>query len=459
MSQIELLQRLVDEGLDQQIEELTELVAIPSVGADPEHAADLEASAQFVRDAFAALGLDARVTRSEIAPGQPGAPAVLASTQREEGKPTVLLYAHHDVQPLGIWERWKSHPFKVDLRGGRLFGRGTSDDGGGIAVHLGAIRALQALGEPLPTNLVVFVEGEEEVGSPSFRNFLLDHKEELEADTIIVADSTNWTVDVPSVTASLRGVVTLDVNLRVLDQSVHSGMFGGPVLDAVTLAARLINTLHDEDGNVAVPGLGGRESAEVEWDEEDYRTQAHVVDGYQLAGTADLAARVWTMPAISITGIDAPSVEDSINSIIPDCRFRLSVRTAPGTDSQAVADAVVSHLQKYAPFGCELTTDVVETAPSYQTDLEQPALRDLRWALEQAWQTPAVAIGVGGSIPFIAEFEEAFPNAQILITGIEDPQTSAHSENESQSLKVLRNATLAEALLLQSLGKEKPSEN
>lgn len=355
------------------------------------------------------------------------------------------------MQPVDA-SRWDSDPFTAEVRGDRIYGRGTSDDGAGIVVHIGALRALQQVSAELPVNVVVFIEGEEEVGSPSFQSFLQQNREVLRADVIVVADSNNWTVDVPAVTASLRGVVTLDVEVQVLGHAVHSGMFGGPILDAVTLSSRLISTLHDEDGNVAVRGLGGNPRAEVDWDEADFRRDSSVIDGYSLAGTADLAARVWTMPAIAVIGIDATSVADSANAIIPRCKFRLSVRTVPGTDSAEVARAVEHHLVSHAPFGCRVTTSIEETGPSYLADMESQAVSDLRWALTTAWDEDAVAIGVGGSIPFIAQFEEVFPNAEVLVTGVEDPATNAHSENESQSLKTLKNATLAEALLLERLG-------
>ena len=264
MNTVEELKQNVDAGTSEQIDLLSRIVAIPSVGSDPAHAGDLERSAEFVCEQFGELGFDARVERGEISPGVLGAPAVIATSETIPGRPTVLLYAHHDVQPVDA-SRWDSDPFTAEVRGDRLYGRGASDDGAGIVVHIGALRALQQLSAELPVNVVVFIEGEEEVGSPSFQNFLQQNRDVLRADVIVVADSNNWTVDVPAVTASLRGVVTLDVEVQVLGHAVHSGMFGGPILDAVTLSSRLISTLHDEDGNVAVEGLGGNPRAEVDW--------------------------------------------------------------------------------------------------------------------------------------------------------------------------------------------------
>lgn len=451
MTTREELTERIDRGFESEIGFLTDLVKIESVSSDPSKAKEVLRSAEFVRDTFSSLGFEAEVHTALMPNGKDGRPAVIAKSENDPRKQTVLLYAHHDVQPTGDHARWTSDPFVTDIRGERIYGRGTSDDGAGVAVHVGALRAFQ--GE-LPVNVVVYVEGEEEVGSPSFANFLEKYRSQLEADVIIVADSGNWTTEIPAITSSLRGVSTIDVSVRVLDHAVHSGMFGGPVLDAVTIASRLIASLHDDDGNVVVPGLGGSPKAEVDWSEADFRRDASVVDGYRLAGTSDLAARVWTMPAISVIGMDTTTVANAANAIIPQCRFRLSLRTVPGTSTKESAEALCSYLVENVPFGAEIDVSVEEEGPSYIADLDSPEAGMLRQALTTAYGVDAVAIGQGGSIPFIAEFERVFPKATVLVTGVEDPQTNAHSEDESQSLSVLRNATLAEALLLNELGHE-----
>lgn len=447
----EELSKRVDAGFDVQLGQLAELVSIPSVSSDPASEGEVLRAAEMVRSQFEALGFDAEIRTAPAEDGTPGRPAVLAKSPVKEGLPTVLLYAHHDVQPAGDPSKWSSAPFEMEVRDGRAYGRGTSDDGAGVVVHMGVVRAFEG---DLPVNLVVFVEGEEEVGSPSFTNFLEKYHEELDSDVIVVADSGNWTVDTPGVTSSLRGVATVDVTLKVLDHAVHSGMFGGPILDAVTLASRLITTLHNENGDVAVKGLGGDPRSQVEWPESEFRKDASTVEGYRLAGTADLAAQIWTMPAISVIGLDATSVENSANAIIPECTFRLSLRTVPGTDTSDATDHLVKHLEAHRPFGAEMTVAVREAGPAYVVDLQHPVVETLNECLEAAWGSPAIAIGQGGSIPFVAEFDRAFPEAVVLVTGVEDPASNAHSEDESQSLKVLRNATLAEALLLAKLGND-----
>ncbi len=449
MNEKDELSAKVEQVFESQLHFLKDLVAIESVSSDPGRAGEMEKGARFVAEAFKSLGMDTKICVAPKPSGQPGAPAVIAKRHVDDAAPTVLLYAHYDVQPEGDASGWDSAPFQTEIRGGRIYGRGTSDDGAGVTVHYGVLDALK---EDLPVNTTVFIEGEEEVGSPSFSAFLDKYKEDLEADVIIVADSSNWTEEIPAITSSLRGVATIDVTVKVLDQAVHSGMFGGPVLDAITVAARLITTLHDSAGDVAVSGLGGNPTSEVEFDEASFRADAGTVPGLELSGTADLAARLWTMPAISVIGIDAPSVADSANAIVPECTFRLSLRTVPGTDTAAAAGALVKHLQDRVPFGAELKVEIQEEGPSYIADLESPEAKLLREVLTEAYNVDAVAVGLGGSIPFISEFERVFPGAAILVTGVEDPQTKAHSNNESQSVATLRNATLAEARLLAALG-------
>ncbi|RRC96323.1 M20/M25/M40 family metallo-hydrolase [Schaalia canis] len=430
------------------LNELIQLVAIPSVSSAPEHAADLQASAEHVRDRFAALGLDADIYSVTTPEGIEGKPAVVAHTPRIDGAPTVLLYAHHDIQPVGDVGRWASDPYTAEVRGDRLYGRGTSDDGAGIIVHLGA---LTVLAQDLGVNVTVFIEGEEELGSPSFVTFLETYREQLEADVIVVADSDNWKVGEPALTSSLRGNCVCTVDVTIADHAVHSGMFGGPILDSNIIACELIATLHDAAGDVAVAGLGGNPHADVDWPEEEFRQAAGVLDSYQLAGTADLAARMWTMPAISVIGFDATPVEKASNTISPHTRFRLSMRTVPGVEPKDAMDALVAHLESHAPRGAQVVVTPNEYGPGYQADLDSEVTALLHEVLTEAWGVPSVNIGVGGSIPFISDFQRVFPSAQVVVTGVEDPMTNAHSEDESQSIPDLKAAIVAESLLLARL--------
>ncbi|MDO5728973.1 MAG: dipeptidase [Actinomycetaceae bacterium] len=447
----ENLTQKLDELFPSIVDTLCDLIRIPSVSSPHFDQQQLQRSASHVESLFAELGLDTQVLSAAGPDGQQGRPAVIAQTSRIEGAPTVLLYAHHDVQPAGDESRWETPPFEPTVRGDRLYGRGSSDDGAGIITHLGA---LSLLGEKLGVNVTVFIEGEEEIGSPSFANFLTEHHELLQADYIVVADSDNWTVDVPALTSTLRGLADATIRVKVLDHALHSGMYGGPILDAVTVAARLIATFHDDQGRVTIDGLGGTTESDVEYPERDFRLDSSLLDGVELAGEGDLASRMWTQPALSIIGFDATSVAHSSNTIAPECQFKVSLRTVPGTDGRDAMDALRRHVETHRPLGAHVEFIEGEIGPSYQADLESDAARIAHDCLTEAWGVPSVNIGVGGSIPFISDFQQQFPHAQVIVTGVEDPATNAHSENESQSLLVLRNAIMAEALMLQRFAQQ-----
>lgn len=429
--------------------DLENLVRIPSVSAFPENAAEMDRSAAAVTDLLRAAGMpEVETLTATTEQGVVSRPAVVARRPAPAGAPTVLLYAHHDVQPPGSAATWDSEPFEPTERDGRLYGRGAADDKAGIIAHLGALRAL---GDELGVGVTVFLEGEEEIGSPVFADFLRAHATKLAADVIVVADSTNWKIGTPALTTSLRGVVDCEVQVRVLDHALHSGMYGGPILDAVTLASRLIATFHDDHGDVAVAGLAGSGQADVDYPESDLRADAGVVAGYELAGTAPLAARLWRQPALSIIGFDATSVERASNTLAPAARFKVSLRVAPGQQPAEAERALHEHIRSHAPFGAQVSITAGERGQSFDGASDSAATAAARWALAEAWGSAAVDIGVGGSIPFIADLTEVFPHAEVLVTGVEDPDSRAHSENESVHLGELEKAVLAEALLLARL--------
>jgi acetylornithine deacetylase/succinyl-diaminopimelate desuccinylase-like protein len=299
-----------------------------------------------------------------------------------------------------------------------------------------------------------FFEGEEEAGSPTFRSFLEENRELLRADVIVVADSSNWKVGIPALTTSLRGLVDGTIEVQVLEHAVHSGMYGGPVLDAPTLLSRLIATLHDDEGNVAIEGLLARDTAAVDLPEEDYRADASVLDGVRLAGSGSIASRLWTKPALSIIGFDAPSVDAASNTLLPRARAKFSLRLAPGQIPEEAMEAVRRHVESNAPFGARVTFTPGESGNPFLTDTSSPAASLAMWALGEAWGVPAVETGIGGSIPFIADLTELYPDVQILVTGVEDPDSRAHSANESLHLGDFRKAILAEALLLARINEQ-----
>jgi acetylornithine deacetylase/succinyl-diaminopimelate desuccinylase-like protein len=312
----------------------------------------------------------------------------------------------------------------------------------------------RVLGDQFGLGVTLFFEGEEEAGSPTFRTFLETHQELLRADVIVVADSSNWKVGVPALTTSLRGLIDGTIEVQVLEHAVHSGMYGGPVLDAPTLLSRLIATLHDDEGSVAIDGLVGFDEATVDLTEAEYRADASVLDGVKLAGSGSIASRMWTKPALSIIGFDAPAVDVASNTLVPRARAKFSLRLAPGQVPAEAMEAVRRHVEANAPFGAKVVFTPGESGNAYLTDRGSAAAAYAMWALGESWGVPAVEMGIGGSIPFISDLTELYPEAQILVTGVEDPDSRAHSANESLHIGDFRNAIVAEALLLARLNSE-----
>ncbi len=452
---IEAIRHRIDAGFEQTVSQLKDLVAIPGIAWEAFDPEQLRLSAEAVAGLIREAGVEDVQILQVDNDGVPGGPAVVARRPALKGMPTVLLYAHHDVQPPGDPGLWDSERFTATERGERLYGRGAADDKAGIMAHITSLKVLDSLlGEDLGVGITLFIEGEEEAGSPTFRTFLETHQELLRADVIVVADSSNWKVGVPALTTSLRGLVDRTIQVQVLDHAVHSGMFGGPVLDAPTLLSRLISTLHDDAGSVAVEGLARRDEAAVEYPEADYRADTSVLDGVTLAGTGSIASRLWTQPALSIIGMDVPSVANSSNTLLPIARAKFSLRLAPGQDPAAAMQAVEAHVEQHAPFGAKVTFTPGESGSPYATDTSDGAGQRALWALEQAWGVEPVESGVGGSIPFIADLTEIYPDAQILITGVEDPDSRAHSANESLHVGEFKKAVLAEALMLAKINSE-----
>jgi acetylornithine deacetylase/succinyl-diaminopimelate desuccinylase-like protein len=366
----------------------------------------------------------------------------------------VLLYAHHDVQPENDPAEWDSPPYVPTERNGRLYGRGAADDKAGIAAHLAAIRAL---GDDLPVSVVLFCEGEEEIGSDTLVQLLDQEKDSLSADVIVIADSGNWDIGVPALTTSLRGLVRADIEVRTLTHAVHSGMWGGLVPDSLMTISRVIASLHDDEGNVAVAGLVSGPAADVDYPEAKLRAESGAVPGIRWIGSGPVVERLWTKPAISITGLDAPQVFGASNTLVPAARARITVRTAPGDHTSNAVECLRRHLEANLPWGAELTFTVVDTGEATAIKADGPAYDVARDAFTQAWDgVRPIDMGVGGSIPFIAEFLNAFPKASVLVTGVEDPDTRAHGANEGLHLAEFERVCLAETLLLANLASLTP---
>lgn len=423
--------------------DLEDLVRIESVWADPGRRDEVHRSAQAVADLLSQAGFgDIQIV------SEGGAPAVIARHPAPPGAPTVLLYAHHDVQPEGDRSQWVSPPFEPTERGGRLYGRGSADDKAGIATHLAAFRAHG--GRP-PVGVTVFVEGEEESGSPSLGPLLAAHRDALAADVIVIADSDNWSTEIPALTVTLRGLVDCVVEVATLDHGLHSGIWGGVVPDALSVLVRLLASLHDDEGNVAVAGLHESTAAAVDYPPERVRADSGLLDGVSEIGSGSVAQRLWAKPAITVIGIDTTPIEKASNTLIPRARAKISMRVAPGGDAAAHLDALTAHLQQHVPWGAQVSVTRGDIGEPYAIDASGSVYDAARAAFRQAWGVDAIDMGMGGSIPFIAEFAEAFPEAKILVTGVEDPATQAHSINESLHLGVLERAAISEALLLANL--------
>lgn len=426
--------------------DLEDLVRIESVWADPGRRSEVHRSARAVADLLSQAGFgDVQIV------SEGGAPAVIARHPAPPGAPTVLLYAHHDVQPEGDRGQWTSPPFEPTERDGRLYGRGSADDKAGIATHLAAFRAHG--GQP-PVGVTVFVEGEEESGSPSLGQLLAAHRDTLAADVIVIADSDNWSTDTPALTVSLRGLVDCVVEVATLDHGLHSGLWGGVVPEALTVLVRLLASLHDDDGNVAVDGLHETDISALNYPDyppQRVRTDSGLLDGVSEIGSGSVPQRLWAKPAITVIGIDTTPIEKASNTLIPRARAKISMRVAPGGDAAAHLGALSAHLQNHAPWGARVSVTPGEIGEPYAIEASGDVYDAARAAFREAWDAEPIDMGMGGSIPFIASFAATFPQAKILVTGVEDPGTQAHSINESLHLGVLERAAISEALLLANL--------
>lgn len=432
----------VDKVLPDVLSRLAEHVAIESVSADPGREDQVRASAEFVADQLRDLGA-ASVTISAVDGGKP---AVIGHFPAPPGQPTICLYAHHDVQPEGDRALWDNgDPFVQTEVGDRVFGRGVSDDKGGLAMHLAALRAFD--GKP-PVGVTLFVEGEEEIGSPTLRALLDKHRDELASDVFVIGDSGNWEVGVPTFTNTLRGLAEAYVELRTIDHALHSGMFGGLVPDALTAICRLLATLHDDQGNVAVAGLHSAPAPAVDYPEDRVRSEAAILDGVRLIGEGSYSERIWAKPSITVVGLDATPVANASNTLWPTARAKISMRLAPGQDAADAQQKLIDHLRAHVPWGAQATITPGEVGNPSVVPFEGRFAEAARAAFAEAWGVEPVFMGQGGSIPMIADFSDAYPDATVLVTGVGDPDSRPHGSNESLHLGDFAKACLGEALFL-----------
>jgi acetylornithine deacetylase/succinyl-diaminopimelate desuccinylase-like protein len=450
-----------DAHVDEVKARLVDLVRIPSVsdeGFPPEEVRrSAEATAAVLREA----GLE-NVRLLEM-PGQH--PYVYADWLHAPGAPTLLVYGHHDVQPPGRPERWVTPAFEPAERGGRLYGRGTVDDKGTFITHAAAVRGWLETSGRLPLNLKVLIEGEEEIGSPGLEAFLKRFGRLLAADVAVLADTGNFDVGHPALTYQLRGICQVDVEVRCLEQPVHSGFWGGPVPDSVRILARLIADLERPDGSLNVPGLyrrvaktGARQLRRIRalpFDEAKFRASAAMRPGTRFVGERAYSVweRLWTRPSLTVIALEAHPLQGSSNQVIDSARARLSLRTVPDMDARRAGALLVRKLTARPPAGAKVVARVTSTSQWWTTDPEGPTFEAARRALRAGFGRDAAMIGAGGSIGFVKPFSDALGGVPCLLMGVEDPSSAIHSENESLHLGDFRKAIRAAIHLYDELSR------
>ena len=424
--------------------ELAELVAFKSV-ADPKQfpPEECEKAAQWVIDAFSGVGFQ----DVEAHPTPDGSKAVVGHRPGPEGAPTVLLYCHYDVQPPLDEAAWETPVWELTEKDGRWYGRGAADCKGNIAMHLSALRAL---GDDVPCTLKLVSEGSEEQGTGGLEAFVPDNVDLLRADAILVCDTGNFAVGVPSVTTTLRGLANVIVSVSTLSSSMHSGMFGGPAPDALTALVQMLSTLHDEHGNTTIRGL----EADQTWPgavypPEQFRADANVLDGVDLVGDGTVSDLLWSRPALTILGIDCPPVVGSSAAIQPSARARLNLRIPPGQDAKKAQDALVAHLEAVTPWNAKVEIEREALGDAFSGSTSGPAYDTMAAAMKDAYGRESTTEGQGGSIPLCNVFQETYPEAEIMLIGVEEPRCLIHAPNESVDPSEIENMAVTEALFLE----------
>jgi acetylornithine deacetylase/succinyl-diaminopimelate desuccinylase-like protein len=417
--------------------DLARLVAIPSVSVPGRIDEPLLEAFELTSALFAEAGVD--VGRLDL---PDTAPVVTGSIPAPPGAPTLLLYSHYDVVAAGDESLWDSPPFEPTERDGAIFGRGAADTKSNIVAHVGALRAWD--GQP-PVGIKLCIEGYEEIGSGALTSYPATDPERFGADALIIGDMGSIQPGVPTLTTALRGMGNVTVEARTLESGKHSGQYGGAAPDALLAVLRALASLHDDNGDVAVAGL-----ARNEWDgpgqpEEDFRRLGTVLEGVPLIGTGGLGSRVWSGPAITVIGIDVPSVDGAVNAVSPYARALLNVRVHPGQDAVEAQDAVIEHLRAVRPFGIELDVRPGPTGNGFAAGTDGPAYEAARVAWSQAWGADVLLAGSGGSIPIVSALADALPNAEALLVGTTDGYANIHGPNERVLLDEFGKAVMAEA--------------
>ena len=435
-------------------DDLAELVAFKSV-ADPKQypPEECEKAAQWVVDAFAEAGM-AEVAMS---PTSDGSMAVHGHAPAPEGAPTVLLYSHYDVQPPLGEEAWTSPVWELTERDGRWYGRGAADCKGNIVMHLTALRALKQLQGGFPCGVKVICEGSEEQGTGGLEAFVPENADLLRADAILVVDTGNFAVGVPTLTTTLRGMTSVDITLRALGSAMHSGMFGGPAPDPVVALIQILASLHDEDGDTTVDGIATSQTWDgVKYPADQFRKDANVLDGVKLMGDGKVADLLWARPSATVLGIDVPPVVGSASVVQAAAAARISLRLPPGMSGRECQDKLVAHLESRVPWSLQCDIERVAVGDPFVGSLEGPAFESIKAAMEEAFGHELTTEGQGGSIPLCNVLAETYPDAEIMLLGVEEPRCLIHAPNESVDPSEIEHIALAEAMFLQKYAEAAP---
>jgi acetylornithine deacetylase/succinyl-diaminopimelate desuccinylase-like protein len=424
MSTSEELSAGVAQLMPEIIERLETLVRIPSVafpGFDPE---PVHAMGKAVVELFEAAG----ATGVSLVDVPDGYPCIFADIPGPEGSPTVLLYAHYDVQPAPESQGWSSKPFEpITKDDGRIYGRGAADDKSGLVIHYGT---LKLLGE-LPCRIKILVEGEEETIS-HLEAFVEANPEKFSADAYVIADIGGQVVGRPGLTTALRGDVACTVTVRTLKFPVHSGLFGGAAPDAMTAMIRILDTLHDENGDTVIPGVDTSSWDGAAMEEWVYRDGSAILDGVDYLGTGSLSDRIWAKPSVTVLGMDLPTTAEASNVLLPEVKAKLSMRIVPGSDGEAQLEALMNHLRSQRPWNCEVEVERVKVGHAFAVDETHPAIVAANEALESAYGSSVESIGSGASIPLVASLKKVAPDAAIILWGAEDTaKARIHASDES----------------------------
>ncbi|MEU7034571.1 dipeptidase [Streptomyces sp. NPDC046237] len=433
--------------------ELTELVAFESV-ADEAVAprSECEGAANWVADALRAEGFE----DVALLDTPDGSQSVYGILPGPAGAPTVLLYAHYDVQPKLDESAWTTPPFVLTERDGRWYGRGAADCKGGFIMHLLALRALKANGG-VPVTVKMIVEGSEEQGTGGLERYAEAHPELLTSDAVVIGDTGNFRLGLPTVTATLRGMTMIRVQIDTLEGNLHSGMFGGAAPDALAALIRVLDTLRAEDGSTVIDGLPADAVWEgLQYPEEDFRADAKVLTGVGLPGNGTVADRIWARPAVTVIGIDCHPVAGATPSIPSTARAQISLRVPPGQDASEATKLLYAHIEKRVPWNARVSFEQVGQGQAFRADVTSPAYVSMAEAMRIAYPGQEMQTsGMGGSIPLCNTLASLYPEAEILLIGLSEPEAQIHAVNESVSPEELERLAVAEAHFLVNYARSK----